>query len=376
MPYILLSVAILLGMAFGQSRIAFVGFLLVAVVFAGGRAFGGDIQNRGSSVVLLAAIYVPMLTAILRYLHEAGICTAKGGGRGILVLSSALMIVLLPEMDFFAAGISASDLSLLNPPPGLLRIPGIGLVAFGIAIPVLLVRREHENPRIGPAMAFCLLFLAAALNCRSSLWTGHQGWAAFLAFTSGAAVVLVWNMLVNSWHEAYVDELTELPGRRSMKQHFARLDQTYSVAILDIDRFKSINDKFGHSTGDQVLRSIASRLKEHHTGKPYRFGGEEFVIVVEDTPFEDVVAGLEELRSKIADRPFVVRSRNRPGKKPTQPRPRGNSDHAERITVTVSIGVAECTGHNHVPQDVLGAADKALYRAKEEGRNCVRAATH
>lgn len=374
LPYILLAVAILLGIAFSQGRVVFISVILVAVVFAVGRAFSTDIRQRGAPVVLLAAIYVPMLSAILRHLHEAGVFTPKGFGRGVLVLSSAFMVILLPEIDFFRTGISGSDMSFLNPHPGILRIPGIGLLAFCSCIPVLLLRREHENQRIGPAMAFCMLFVMAALNFRASLWTGLQAWSSFIVFASGSALVLIWHVLENSWHEAFMDELTELPGRRSMKHHFSRLDHTYSIAVLDIDHFKSINDKYGHNTGDQVLRFIASHLKDNTVGKPYRYGGEEFVIIAESGSFEQVVAGLEELRRKIAGRKFVLRSKHRPRKKPSRPAPGRSGEQQEGITVTVSIGAAECSDQWPLPSDVFGAADKALYRAKEDGRNCVKIA--
>lgn len=373
MPYILLGVAVLLGAAFSQSRVAFMGLLLVSAVFAANRAFSAkDVESQCAAVVLLSAIYVPMLAVIFRHLHELGVFTAKGLGRGLLVLSSAFMIVVLPEIEFFRRGISGADPRLLNPPPGLLRMPGIGLLAFGIGIPIMLFKREHENPRVGFALAFSLLMVFAALNFRSSLWPGRQAQAVFLAFTSGAALILIWYVLENSWHEAYMDELTELPGRRSMKQHFARLEEAYSVAVLDVDHFKAINDKYGHSTGDQVLRFIAAHLKENEVGKPYRYGGEEFVIVAEDASFEETVARLENLRRTIGGGKFMLRSRHRPRRKPDHPAHRREEKNVEGISVTVSIGVAQWTSRHPTPPEVLGAADKALYRAKEEGRNCVR----
>lgn len=372
MPYVLLLIAILLGIAFSQSRVAIIGLLLLSVVFATNRSFSGGPQVRGPAVVLLAVIYIPMLTVIFRHVREPGIFTPKGLGSVVLVLSSAVMIMVLPEIDFFRRGILESEMSMLNPRPGPLRIPGIGILTFCSAIPLLLIRREHENQRIGPAFAFMLLFMLAGLNYRSSLWTGHEGRAVFLAFTSGAALLLVWYVLENSWFDAYVDELTELLGRRSMKQHLARLYERYSIAILDIDRFKDINDKYGHNTGDQVLRFIAAHLKDSQVGKPYRYGGEEFVIVFERSSFEEATAELEELRRRIADRKFVLRSKHRPRRKPAHSPRHASGQPSESIGITVSIGVAQWSEKLSTAHDVLVAADKALYRAKDEGRNCLR----
>lgn len=375
MPYFLLIIAILLGVAFSQSRVTFVSLLLLSVVFAANRALSVDPQGRGPAVVLLATIYVPLLVVIFRHLREVSVFTAKGAGRSVLILSSAIMILLLPEVEFFRKGISESGSVLINPLPGALRIPGIGLLTFGIAIPLLLLKREHENIRTGPAMAFSLLFVIAGLNFRSALWTVQEAQSVLLAFESGAALVLIWHVLENLWFDAYRDELTELPGRRSMKQHLAQLEQSYSIAILDIDHFKLINDKYGHDTGDQVLRFIATHLRDIPIGKSYRYGGEEFVIVSERDSYDDTVAGLDELRRRIADRQFMLRAGRRPRRKPVRHENPHEAAPAESIEITVSIGVARWSDKHATTQEVFGAADKALYSAKNEGRNCLRNAS-
>ena len=136
---------------------------------------------------------------------------------------------------------------------------------------------------------------------------------------------------------------------------------------MDIDHFKRINDRHGHEVGDQVLRYVASRLRENRAGKAYRYGGEEFVIVCTRGNYERNVAALEELREAIADKGFVRRGRKRPRRKPSQPRTRGGSRHT--VGVTASIGVARNSDRYDSASDVLRAADKALYRAKRAGRN-------
>lgn len=121
------------------------------------------------------------------------------------------------------------------------------------------------------------------------------------------------------------------------------------LAMLDIDYFKRINDTFGHLFGDEVILLISQKMKQFFRSSDllFRFGGEEFVIILEPAPAEMAKKTLECFRKTIADHPFP-----------------------QVGTTTVSIGYARITknDYHHV---ILERADKALYYAKEHGRNCV-----
>jgi diguanylate cyclase (GGDEF)-like protein len=137
--------------------------------------------------------------------------------------------------------------------------------------------------------------------------------------------------------------------------------------MVDIDFFKKLNDHYGHHVGDQVLRMIALKL-ENATGggKAYRYGGEEFVVIFPRKSMDEVIPHLEGLRKAVKSSDFIVREGERRLKKPkTSKRSR------DKTTVTISIGVAERDERNSTPQQVVKAADKALYRAKKKGRNRV-----
>jgi diguanylate cyclase (GGDEF)-like protein len=134
-----------------------------------------------------------------------------------------------------------------------------------------------------------------------------------------------------------------------------------------VDHFKQLNDTHGHDTGDEVLRMVASRLATVREGSAYRYGGEEFTLVFPSKRVGDILPELERLRTEIAEVRFARRGRLRPRTRPTRPRARASARH---LTVTVSIGAAD-PGARSSPEDVLKAADKALYRAKEGGRNRV-----
>jgi diguanylate cyclase (GGDEF)-like protein len=169
---------------------------------------------------------------------------------------------------------------------------------------------------------------------------------------------------------AYDDELTGLPARRALGEALERLGGTYTVAMVDVDHFKRFNDEHGHDIGDQLLRMVGGRLAQvGGGGRAYRYGGEEFAVLFPDRTVEDARDHLEALRRAIAATPFTLRSPTRPASRPESPPAAADRP---RIAVTVSIGVAGSDRGPADPADVVRAADAALYRAKQGGRNQVR----
>jgi PleD family two-component response regulator len=160
--------------------------------------------------------------------------------------------------------------------------------------------------------------------------------------------------------------------------------------MVDIDHFKRCNDTYGHDTGDQVLRLVASRLERvSGGGQAYRCGGEEFAIVFPGKTAVDVFDHLEKLRATIEASTLKLRGKERrqeargPDRRTSRPRTRTQTGHAIRqlsrpvssteISVTVSMGVAT-SSEGWSTEEVVKAADKALYRAKAAGRNRIETA--
>ena len=144
-----------------------------------------------------------------------------------------------------------------------------------------------------------------------------------------------------------------------------------SLLLMDVDKFKSINDRFGHPTGDAVLRSIARLVKS--AGRPQdlaaRYGGEEMCLILPGTARPAAAAVAESIRASLAARPL-----------PVAPAAGGVAPAAGQVTelpVTASIGVAtyEPGGPLREPAHLVKAADLAVYAAKKAGRNCVRVFT-
>lgn len=176
-------------------------------------------------------------------------------------------------------------------------------------------------------------------------------------------------------HEAYQmafrDELTGLPGRRALNERLQRLGRNYVIAMSDVDHFKRFNDTYGHDVGDQVLKLVASRLaKVSGGGRAYRYGGEEFALVFAGKTLEECLPHLEAVRGMIAAYVIHLRDADRPTDD-QQGRQRRGASAASQVSVTISIGVAERQLEQRSPDEVLKAADQALYAAKGAGRNCV-----
>lgn len=179
-----------------------------------------------------------------------------------------------------------------------------------------------------------------------------------------------------SYVMAYRDELTGLPGRRALMQYLDGIQGTYTVAMVDVDHFKRFNDRYGHDVGDQVLKLVASRLDRTPGGsKAYRYGGEEFALLFPGRVEEDARPHVEDARQAVEEARFTLRSWRRPRKKPDadskKGRRRKRRPRSRKLSVTMSIGMADTAGNGVDPETVLRRADEALYRAKRDGRNRV-----
>ena len=172
------------------------------------------------------------------------------------------------------------------------------------------------------------------------------------------------NSVDRSLKLAVTDAVTGLFNRHYMSNHLdtlmrraSRGGKNVSVMMMDLDRFKQINDVYGHPVGDAVLREIGAVIAQNVRGIDLatRYGGEEFVVVMPDTDLAYASGAAERLRQEVADTVISI----------------GNGGETKAIGVTVSIGVASSTPALNSAELLLEAADTALYQAKRTGRNKV-----
>ena len=157
------------------------------------------------------------------------------------------------------------------------------------------------------------------------------------------------------------DSLTGLYNRRhfedTLEREFlraSRYNNHLSFAIIDVDFFKKVNDTYGHSTGDYVLKEVAYLILQNlrKTDMVFRYGGEEFAVIITETPKEKAIVPLERLRKAVEEYPFSYNGQN--------------------INVTISIGISEVCENITTVHQLFDDADKALYKAKENGRNQIQ----
>ncbi|WP_050783011.1 GGDEF domain-containing protein [Desulfatibacillum aliphaticivorans] len=249
-------------------------------------------------------------------------------------------------------------------PLGMEHLSILGQVAFCWSFIVFIARLYFAPDQLGTGFfgALCAVFLGAVIGSPQ----------AYMIFFFTAGLILLVTSIEASFSMAYMDELTGLPGRRSLNETMLNLGRKYVIAMIDIDHFKKFNDTYGHKTGDQVLKMIATRLGKMGGGaKTFRYGGEEFTAIFPGKEIFEALPHIEKYRLDIENTPFIIRSK---GRKTSNASARGKepAPTTKRVKVTVSIGVAEPTRALTKPEQVMKAADKILYKAKKSGRNCVK----
>jgi diguanylate cyclase (GGDEF)-like protein len=371
--WLIFAAGALLAWRFRSSRVLFTLLALwladrALVTWAAHPATGATAR----AALDLVALLLPVNLVFFCLLGEVGFSLESlGYGSGILLLQTVGVTVLCrPENAGIARwlerGVMGGDLLSWS------RLPQAALLLFAAGFAVFATRAVTRRKPVESAFFWSLAAAFLALQ-----W--GTGRAARIQFAA-AGVILVVALIENSYRLAYQDELTGLPARRALNEALLAVGGRFAVAMVDVDHFKLFNDRFGHDAGDQVLRLVAARLADvEGGGEAFRYGGEEFAILFAEASAEETLPHLEELRQSLEATRFVVRGpdrsqRRRPERRYTPPgrRPVGETRAVARVTI--SLGVAEVSERNPTPELVVHAADQALYRAKEAGRNRIEVA--
>ncbi len=368
-PYAVLGLAGAVTLWFNRGRAFVVALSLLAAY--GGQRYAADFvyaSFAAHAFYLAVVILVPLNMLAALVLPERG---AVHGGSLRWITLIVVEIGLVTWLAAWGQGQypdaswrdSFEHWALRSPP-----VPLVGRIAFAAAIAAAVWR---AYPRflaldVGKAGALLAFFIAC-------WWIEHYG--AFAAFMTAAGAILLVAVLQESHRLAFRDELTGLPSRRALDERMRALGARYTVAMGDVDHFKKFNDTHGHDVGDQVLRLVAARLDEvGGGGRAFRYGGEEFTVIFADTKLKDALPHLEAVRQTVQDYRMAIRGDDRPKseRKGSKRRGDGEPEADEGLSVTISIGVAEPKpGEDMKPAEVIKAADAALYRAKQAGRNRV-----
>ncbi|WP_439870372.1 GGDEF domain-containing protein [Pseudomonas syringae] len=347
-----------------QPRARYVWHWSVALLCSG----IGTLMNGPYSEVVKLSKFLPLLTMMLFVISLLASWTGLRIFYGRSVHSSCWLISPMPSIVYM--------LGIRFGAPAEVTLTFLYLTAAMLAIlPVYEILVSTDRRILSQyvvALAFAIytivLTLSAVLVLTGKLAADAQSSAVIsLAFDQVASILVYFGYIamagersaLDLHRQAETDILTGLTNRRGGQRLLERLHREavekrcYSVLIGDIDHFKRINDTFGHEAGDTVLKLVAERLTSlmRKNDGIIRWGGEEFLVVLPRTLIKDAEVLGERLRQQVAAEPFKVGERN--------------------LDITLSLGVSMCRADDSNFGNTILRADKALYRAKNEGRNRV-----
>jgi diguanylate cyclase (GGDEF)-like protein len=342
-----------------QSRVVLVGFLTV-VGFLVVATDPGNVDYRQAVPLNLACLVAAL--AVLIWTRR-GTCP-----RWVSMVSSAGDVTLVSLLHVA---------ELVQGHPSMAVNGRVTFAAYFLALVGTVVRSDRRVPLLAGVVAAAQYLGIAAWG--ASLWPptptpdvvayGQFDWgvqvervATLLVFAMVCWRVAAWSidLRVSATHDA----LTGLLNRRSFEARLrdelllgTRREEPVSVALIDIDHFKQVNDAFGHAGGDHALRALAELMRGsvRRTDAVARWGGEEIAVILPGAGREVARAHLERLRTQVAALEFAV-------------------EHGMRIRLTVSAGIATAPGDGTSAADLVRLADERLFEAKRNGRNRVVAA--
>ncbi|MGD8231764.1 GGDEF domain-containing protein [Vibrio sp. TRT 1302] len=365
MPFVLFATAILLANPFKQSRIAMTASALAVAYWL--------IQNRlqsplssGTTILelsLLAALLPIALVLVFSYKdsnlfsRSFAIYLVK---LGLFVLWCYLILT-----HFYDGGFDDINETFLFVIPTVSKLPFI-LVVYLLAMVLIFAICVLSQNRIIDVVLY-----SSALLASTTFVFFHIPHISSTMFSLAGILLLVY-LLSASYELAFKDTLTDIPGRLALESDLRHLGRRYTIAMLDIDHFKSFNDTYGHDTGDDVLKLVASRLQlVGGRAKVYRYGGEEFTVLFKGKLADEAQDHLELLRASIESYEMTLRNQDsRPKSDKLGSKKRGPKKNQDSVNVTISIGVADSSETKDV-YTVMKSADAALYKAKKSGRNQV-----
>ncbi len=358
--YSLLVIGMLLSIWFNRSRSFFL-LIIISLTLFFLVDFNPTLLDYDQYIHILypfMSILLPINILIFSFHKEKGIFSQWGFLRFGIIVFQIFFIAsnLIYRNDELIRGIGVRilpwDLSIFTP------LPQLSILFFLVSLLIIVWKKKAWTTNLDKAFFGVTILLAFSLH-----YLGDS--LAIRIYITFAAILFIIALIQDAYRMAYMDELTGIPGRRALKEELMKLTSTYTIAMLDVDHFKKFNDTHGHDVGDEVLKLVASCLRDvNGGGKAYRYGGEEFTILFPNKKLVEAIPHLEELRERLS-KTGLVKNRSKQNS--------NSNTNGKKATlyITASIGVAENSEKHNTPDDVIVAADKALYRAKKKGRNQV-----
>jgi diguanylate cyclase (GGDEF)-like protein len=341
-----------------------------------------DIRRR-LFVLVFVAVVIPIVVgfAVTDVLERDLLDAAVEGSFGLLLIALTILLLHLPKPKavyyIVITALSALLIYLVvDPVEGASRLywcfvytPVVsftigrwGGTVFGVALLAVLVLVHSDMVPAGPAISQAVFLRFATAYVMLGILVHIAEYARERTHST-----LAWehNKLQVAHEEirrlSITDQLTKLYNRQYLSERLPaeieralRYERSLSIMLADADHFKAINDTFGHQAGDALLRLVAANLASslrHDVDWIARYGGEEFLIVLPETELDGAMAAAERLREAVASAQVEWNGR--------------------KLSCTTSVGVAALRPDRPTSEKLIHAADRSLYMAKSQGRNCV-----
>lgn len=345
-PYLFYAISVLIlwvSWHFNRNRFIFIIIPLLLIHIG----FEYLSPKMATDLFLYSSMLYPLHLLIFLSLKERGLFSIWG------ILKIAFFVVELAVVLYFVIYPNADFIAILK--MKLFALSFYPLEDLCMAIAIFVVFVMSILVMFNKYILYNSSFLVITVTFYIGLYFIKIPFAYKLSLLAIGVIIFIL-LIRESYRLAFYDELTALPGRRALVEDMAKLGMKYSLAMIDIDHFKKFNDTYGHDTGDEVLKMVASKLANiGGGGKAYRYGGEEFVLLFPSREVDESYTHTDMLRDTIAKSPFKVR----------------NKQTSKTIYINISSGIVQKSSKDKDPFAVMKRADDALYKAKKAGRNQV-----
>ncbi len=362
-PLIVIGAAVLIGLLFKRMWL----MLVILVLAVADRALlysaanisvateGGDLLYHAISFLL------PCNLCVFAFMKRRGDMTRQSIAFLVAILLQGGAVAFIYQYRSLGFGAFLQDSSLKWALLKHIPLSQLALFAFGLAFAYYLFLYIRTKGVIERAFCWALISIFYALA------SGKIGPESSIYFST-AGLIFVISVIENIYSEGFQNEITDLPTGKSMLGILSQLNTGYTVAMIEVDNFKRLRGNHGRRVSKQVLRSIGEKLtRVTGGGKPFHYGGEVFAVVFPGMFLQDTLPHLEELRQLIKKPGPIPPDEKSPRRKPKKLK--RIEILANKVPVTVSIGVGERSDADMTPHQAIKKAEKALLTAKNEGRD-------
>ncbi len=369
LPYALFLSSIAIAFIFKQSRMAMVACTMLISYWVIQYRLQSPLYTGSTLLELSILSFVLPVACLLSYAFKNGDLLSRAFFVYLILLACFGLWAYVTVDYYVSGGYGSLKDTFLFSVPEISKLPFI-LVLYLLAMVGITGIFVLTKNRIMDVF----IYTAILMSSTTFIFFQLQFVSSTMFSLSGALMMLY---LISASHEmAFNDQLTQLPGRHALEIDLRSPGRKFAIAMVDIDHFKSFNDSYGHDTGDDVLKLVASRIRlVKGKAKIYRYGGEEFTILFKGKTAEQAKEYLEQIRQDIEQYDLVIRDSDSRPKDDKYGATKRSDNRSQSVNITISVGVCDSSLEKRA-KEAIKRADEALYQAKKAGRNRIKIASY